>query len=199
MPVLPLEPFLQPEHLFSESFAAANEDEQWWVLHTRPRAEKTIARRLHREGRAYFLPLLTRAPRRRNKPQAHVPLFPSYLFLFGSREARLAALATNQLVQVIPVTDQARLYADLCNVYRLMISDAPLTREDRLLPGMPVEIAHGAFTGLQGKIIRRGASWRLFVEVNFLKCGVSVEVEQWMVKPLDKASPALPSGLRRIA
>src|SRR5262245_30520963 len=42
MPLLPAEPFLNPVHLFADRPVA--EDALWWVLHTRPRAEKSIGR-----------------------------------------------------------------------------------------------------------------------------------------------------------
>lgn len=202
MPVLPLEPFVYPAQLFQTPRAESASDEQWWVLHTRPRAEKSLARRLLSAECNYFLPLLTRPSRQGRKarrPDSHVPLFPSYVFLHGCREARLSALSTNLVVQVLEVVDQDRLFNDLSNVHRLMTSEAPLTPEDHLLPGTLVEITHGAFTGLRGKVLRRGSSWHLFVEVNFLKCGVSVEIEQWMIKPLPEAETTVDGGLCRSA
>ncbi len=43
MPLLPAEPYLYPENLFAESEAPS--DGFWWVLHTRPRAEKALRAR----------------------------------------------------------------------------------------------------------------------------------------------------------
>jgi hypothetical protein len=40
MPILALEPFVYPEDLFAASESAVAGDCRWWVLHTRPRAEK---------------------------------------------------------------------------------------------------------------------------------------------------------------
>jgi transcription antitermination factor NusG len=198
MPVLPLEPFLYPDHLFEIPPEPENSTLQWWVLHTRPRAEKSLARRLLKARHPFFLPLLTRQGRRHpgaRKLISHIPLFPSYLFLFGDSESRVASLTTNMVVQAIPVDDQARLFHDLTNIHRLMVNDAPITPEDRLLPGTLVEVTEGPFAGLTGKILRRGSSWHLFVEVNFLKCGVTLEIERWMVQPLDSPRRALAGGL----
>jgi hypothetical protein len=43
MPLLPLEPYLYPVDLLAQ---ADFEEGLWWVVHTRPRAEKALARRL---------------------------------------------------------------------------------------------------------------------------------------------------------
>src|SRR5688572_17709596 len=44
MPLLALEPSIYPESLLAEPIAPATTQERWWVLHTRPRAEKALAR-----------------------------------------------------------------------------------------------------------------------------------------------------------
>ena len=114
-------------------------------------------------------------------------MFPSYVFLHGNHDARLTALATNLIVQVLPVVDQQRLHGDLLNVHRLILSQLPLTAEQTLPTGTPVEILEGPFAGLQGKLLGRGSHCRLFIEVKFLQRGVSVEMEPGMVRALGAA------------
>ena len=100
-----------------------------------------------------------------------------------------AALETNLIARCLEVEDQAGLSADLQRIHRLIVSDAPLTPEERLGPGSPVEIIAGPFTGLQGKVLRRGKQLKLLVEVHFLQQGVSVEIENWMIRPVNQARP----------
>ena len=76
-----------------------------------------------------------------------------------------------------------------------MVSKAPLTAEQTLLPGTPVEIIDGPFCGLRGRFLGRGGSFRLFVEVKFLQCGVSVEIEPEMVQVIETKEPLLAGGL----
>jgi hypothetical protein len=141
---------------------------------------------LLRRSLAYFLPLYERKWRWKSRLQSSfIPLFPSYLFLFGDHEARLVGLATNLVVRAIPVEDQRQLHQDLCSVYRLICSNAPLLPEDNLEAGMRVEITGGALAGLQGTILRRRNRLRLEVGVHFLGRGVSVEIESWMLRYLD--------------
>src|SRR5689334_5793404 len=136
MPLLPLEPFVSPPTLFVDGPPGAGDSRRWWVLHTRPRAEKSLARRCLRRGVSFFLPLHKRQWRSRGRLLcSHVPLFPGYLFLHDDEGGRVAALETNLVARCLPVEDQAQLYADLDRVHRLIVAEAPLTPEERLQPG----------------------------------------------------------------
>jgi transcriptional antiterminator RfaH len=191
MPLLGLEPFIYPEGLL-ESAAASTGPTRWWALHTRPRAEKTLARRFLDHGVPFFLPVCTRQWRNRGRLfRSHLPLFPGYVFLHGDEATRLTALETNLVAHALAADDQQQLHADLHRVYQLITSGAPITSEERLEPGDLVEIVKGPFSGLEGKLIRRGTQLRLFVEVQFLRRAVSAEVETWMIRPLTAKAGAV--------
>jgi len=137
MPLLPLEPFLFPATLLDHYEPAARA--AWWVLHTRPRAEKTLVRRLHSRAIPFYLPLY---PRQRNYSgrtrTAFLPLFPGYVFLHGGDEARRRALETNLIVRTLPVPDQGQLVQDLQRVQRLVEHGTAVAPLDHLVPGTPV-------------------------------------------------------------
>jgi transcription antitermination factor NusG len=191
MPLLPLEPFLFPEDVLTQPPPAEEEDGQWWVLHTRPRAEKTLARRLLEGRQPFFLPLYQRKWHNNGRSfQSWLPLFPGYVFLHGSGQARLKALQTNLLANVLPVLDQEQLQADLRRVHALIVSGLPLLPEERLEPGTAVEIVRGPLAGLEGKVLRQGKNWKFFVEVKLLQRGVSVEIDAAMIRPVATARPA---------
>jgi transcriptional antiterminator RfaH len=185
MPLLPLGTFVSPDNLFLDSDPPPAQESCWWALHTRPRAEKVLAERLLRRGLSFFLPLYQRQWRNRGRLlSAHLPLFPGYLFLHGDADARLRALETNLVARVLPVVAQAQLHSDLRRVYQLVTTGMSLTPEERLQPGMNVEIIAGPLAGLHGKVLRRNKQLRFFVEVHLLQRGVSVEIEGWMLEPL---------------
>jgi transcription antitermination factor NusG len=185
MPLLPLEPFLFPDDLLSKSNCASPDGSgRWWVLHTRPRVEKSLARRLLRCQTPFFLPLWKRQWRNRGRLLcSYVPLFPGYVFLKADSHAVFKTMETNQVARVLSVEDQSQLQADLSRVYCLIATGAPLSPEERLEPGALVEITTGPLAGLEGKILRRGKQLKFFVEVQFLQRGVSVEIESWMIQP----------------
>lgn len=184
MPLLALEPFIQPEGLLDCSPFEVDRG-RWWVLHTRPRSEKTLARRFCDRGTSYYLPLYPHEWRVRGRRfNSYLPLFPGYVFLYGDMDDRLNALETNLVAHVLPVDDQEELHRSLARVYRLLATGAPVTPEERLQPGDPVEIIKGPLAGLEGKVIKRGKHLRLVIEVQFLQRAVSAEVESWMIQPL---------------
>src|SRR5438309_348634 len=107
MPLLPAEPFVCPDDLLSADRAPADPADRWWVLHTRPRAEKALARHLFGDRTPFFLPLYAQRRRAGDRVrESHLPLFPGYLFLFGGDDARLSALKSNQVATTLPVVDQ---------------------------------------------------------------------------------------------
>jgi transcriptional antiterminator RfaH len=186
MPLLALEPFIFPDDVLDNSWIMEEAAGRWWVLHTRPRAEKSLARRLVRLNTPFFLPLYHRRWRSNGRQRdSYNPLFPGYLFLQGSAERLIEVLKTNLVARSLEVKDQLQLHEDLRRVYQLMSAGVPLAPEDQLLPGTWVEITSGPLAGLTGRFLRRGKQTRIFVEVQFLQRGVSVELEAWSVRPLD--------------
>ena len=193
MPLVALETCLYPESLLaatseaasSPAIATADESKsQWWVLHTRPRSEKTLARKLHMREIGFYLPLYEhRLPAAGRVRSSYLPLFPSYVFLFGDGEQRRQALETNLVVQTLPVADQPRLRSDLQAVRRVLESRQNVTPEQRLQPGTPVRIVAGALAGLTGVVTRRGRQLCFVIEVRFFAQGVATEIESWMLEP----------------
>ncbi len=119
------------------------------------------------------------------KVPAFIPIFPSYIFLFTTEQERVDCLTTNRTCQWLKPDDGKRLLADLSQLQRLIDSGAPLTVEARLSPGRRVRIKHGALAGLEGTVIHRRRKPYLIIDVRMLEQGVSVQIEDMMVEPID--------------
>ena len=112
MPLLPAEPCCFPENLFSVPDPGG--EEQWWILHTRPRTEKALARSLLTQSVPHFLPTFEHSVRVRGRLQtSHHPLFPGYVFLRADRDGRVKALSTKYVANCLPVAQQERLRAEV--------------------------------------------------------------------------------------
>ncbi|MGD9647722.1 MAG: transcription termination/antitermination protein NusG [Pirellulales bacterium] len=184
MPILAAETSIFPHDLLGES--DDSRAGRWWAVYTKPRQEKSLARQLLKSRIPFFLPLVPRAHLYRgSRRESFVPLFTGYLFLCGSDEQRLASLTTNRVLQTIAVENAAELVDDLAQIQRLIASRAPLTLEGRLLPGQHVRIKSGSLAGLEGTILTRRRESRLLVAVRFLQQGVSVDLEDFMLEPID--------------
>ncbi len=185
MPILAEEPCLYPVDLFDLA-AQPCEDRRWWALYTKARQEKCVARQLHKAGIPFYLPLVDKNLNYRGRRvTSHIPLFNAYLFLYGTEEDRVRSLATNRLSRVLEVPDQPLLLSDLRQVHWLIESKAPLTVEARLTPGKRVRIKSGPFQGLEGIVLQRQRQTRLTIAVNFLQQGVSVEIDDYQLEPLE--------------
>ena len=135
MPILPAEPDLYPNDLWSEGESATPGPGTWWCLHTKPRQEKATARYLRSREITYYLPQVVhedRTPQGR-KTRSVLPLFTSYLFLRGTEGDRLEALRGNRLVNILEVTDQGLLIHDLRQIHRMLLRRGGLAE-----PVMPV-------------------------------------------------------------
>jgi len=179
MPILSPEPAIHPSSLFDEgipdSFLA---DRRWFVLHTRPRQEKCLVRRLVEQNVPCFLPLGRHRLQVAGRIMySHTPLFPGYVFLLGGQEERVAALATHRVVRSLEVSDQQSLWRDLRQVYRLIASGTQVCSEQEFTPGTLVEITSGPFMGMRGTFVRSIAGNRFVVLVDFIHRGASVTLE----------------------
>ncbi|MBL8821555.1 MAG: UpxY family transcription antiterminator [Planctomycetia bacterium] len=182
MPRLQLEPYLSKDSLFTDISEKVDSSRGWWVLYTKPRAEKSLARKLNQQGKDFFLPIHEFRTLRKNRVlKSYLPLFPGYVFIHGSDEDRVQSLKTNMIIACIPVIDQVSLHHDLHAVHRLIQSGEVMTPEKQLMPGQTVEILHGSLQGMTGKIIRKNNKEMFVVEVRMLQRGVSVQIESWMI------------------
>ncbi len=107
------------------------------------------------------------------------------MFLYGLEEERYRVLTTNRIVHVLSVSDPDRLRAELLHLRRLIAADAPLTAESRLVPGVRVRVRSGSLMGTEGTVLVRRGETRLLVAVNFLQQGASVQIDDFLLEPME--------------
>lgn len=190
MPVLAQEPCSFPEDLLDDHADAHQLDSSpservWWVIYTKSRQEKSLARDLIGYRIPFYLPQVPREHLiRGRRVRAYVPVFPGYLFLFGSPDERVDSLRTNRISRILSVSMQEELVRDLRQLAKLIAIGASLTVEERLSPGRMIRIRNGPMAGFEGVIVQRRGSDRLLIAVKFLQQGVSVEINDFMVEPI---------------
>ena len=188
MPILPAEPDIYPANLWPDltEGGEGSSRRKWWCLHTKPRQEKATARDLRAIRVPYYLPQVlheAHTPQGR-KTRSVIPLFTSYLFLFGDEAERVASLKGNRLVRVIEVVDQNALNQDLYQIHRLLASGLAVLPELTVPVGARVRILNGPLTGMVGRVIRRGKRDHFVALVNFLGSGAVVDLADWQVEQL---------------
>jgi transcriptional antiterminator RfaH len=190
MPILAAEPDLHPANLWQLGGVGAPGD-RWWCLHTKPRQEKAIARELKLREISYYLPQVTKVDRtpQGRRIRSNVPLFAGYLFLLGDEAARLAALRTNRLANVLEVVDQETLIGDLRQIHQMLASGLTVLPEPTMPIGSRVRVKTGPLMGMMGTVVRRGKRDHFVALVQFLGRGATVELEDWQVERLDDPTP----------
>ena len=159
---------------------------RWWVAYTKVRQEKRLAEDLTLREIPFYLPLIERRHVYKGRRlRSQEPLFGSYVFLFTDPRERVQSLATNRIAQSLPVLDGPQLYDDLVQIRRLIEADVPLTVEARLRPGQRVRVRYGCFAGIEGVVESRCRRTRLTVAITFLQRGISVELDDVMLDPID--------------
>lgn len=185
MPILAKETSIFPADLLTGGLPDS-QGRRWWVTFTRSQQEKAQARFLLAERIPFFLPLVPKENLiRRRVVHSYIPLFSRYLFLYASEDERVQSLTKKRVEYVLTVADQNQLCADLQHVNCLIESGAPLTVESRLAPGRKVRVRAGCLRGMEGTVIVRRGEKRLLVAVRFLQSGVSVEIDDYMLEPID--------------
>jgi len=159
---------------------------QWWVAHTKARAEKALAWNLIGAGIAYFLPMVERVSvsggRKRHVVQ---PLFTSYLFLCGTEEDRYTTVATDRVCQVIKVADQPKLICELTAIESALRSNARLELYPCPAIGRRCRIVSEPFRGLEGVVIRHCGKTRLVLQVSLLAQGAAMEIDADRLEVID--------------
>ncbi|HXH38606.1 MAG TPA: transcription termination/antitermination NusG family protein [Thermoanaerobaculia bacterium] len=181
MPILPQERDFFPDDLFDQPI----EEAPWEIAHLRSRQEKSVARLLIDGGMPFYLPQIKQTKKRSGRTfVSHLPLFQGYIFLRRVEGLRQTLWRTSAVVKMIEVSDQAQLAAELLQIRQLQASGAVLTPRMDLVPGDPVRVKDGAFSGYTGVVTEERGALRLIVSVSILRKSVSVEFPREMLSQM---------------
>lgn len=187
MPILKRERDIFPADLLANEDLLADESLNWWCIYTMSRREKDLMRRLAAQSIAYYGPVI---PKRFRSPNgrlrtSYIPLFPNYVFMLGGESDRTAALMTNCVSKCEKIPDAEQLVRDLKQINLVVAADVPLTPEAKLEPGNYVRVRSGPFAGYEGTVVRREGKTKLLLSIQFLEQGVSMELDEALLEPLD--------------
>lgn len=147
-------------------------------------------RRLQKEQVPHYGPQIEQ---RKRSPAGRIrtsysPLFQNYVFLCGTEDHRYRAICTGCVQKAAEITDVAALISDLTQISNLVSLGVPLSVEGRLIPGQPVRVKNGPFSGFEGVVVRRDQETRLLVSVRFMDQGVSVKLDDCQLEPVGEVT-----------
>ncbi len=185
MPVIGREPEIYPPELLQSEQLPGDESYRWYCLYTMSRREKDLMRRLIGRKIACYCPTV---PKRYRSPAgrlrtSYIPLFASYVFMYGDEAQRHYALSTNCVSRDQEILD-AGFKVELRQIQQALAAGVPLTPEAKLERGQRVRVRSGPFRDFEGEVIRREGKTRLLLALNFLEQGVSMEMDEAVLDPL---------------
>ncbi|HXA17115.1 MAG TPA: transcription termination/antitermination NusG family protein [Thermoanaerobaculia bacterium] len=184
MPILTKECEIFPDDLFD----LPAEEAPWEIAHLRSRQEKVVARLLLDSGMPFYLPQIKQTEKRSGRTfVSHLPLFPGYIFLRRVEGLRQTLWRTSAVANMIEVSDQAQLTAELLQIRQLQDRGAFLTPRMDLAPGDAVRVEAGAFSGYTGVVTEERGALRLIVSVSILRKSVAVEFPREVLAQLKAA------------
>ena len=157
----------------------------WYAIYTRHQHEKTTARLLSDKGFQVFLPTRTVARRWKDRTkELSLPLFPCYIFLWGTLKHRLEIVTTPGFHSFVGFGDQpATISREEIEAVRQVLASGSRVEPCLFLRyGDKVRIRSGPLEGIEGILIRKKNSYRLVLSVELLEKSVAVEVDAFSVE-----------------
>jgi transcription antitermination factor NusG len=169
----------------------------WYAIYTRPKHEKTVSEILTSKGFETFLPLYLSRHRWSDRTKVvSLPLFPSYVFLKGGLDRRLALLTTPGLHSLVSCAGQPAVICpdEMDALRRTAESGLRVEPHPFLKCGDRVRVKSGPLAGVEGILLRKKNLSRLVVSVEMLGKAASVEIDGFLVERINSSR----SGIRSV-
>jgi len=155
----------------------------WRVAHTKSRNEKALAWQMQKKDISYFLPMTKKVYRRKGRTfRSLLPLFTGYVFFCGDDDDRVEVLRTNRVANIIEVTDQSQLVAELTPIQLALDEGEQLLPHKYIKAGQRCRVIAGPLIGTEGVVTRAGERMRLVLQVDILGQATSVEIATDMIE-----------------
>ena len=187
MPTLKQEPDIFPEDLLEPKTDSSETPKQWWAAYTLTRREKDFMRKIRAHEIGFYGPTIEKrykSPAGRIRT-SFIPLFSNYVFVYADEDERIKCLETNTLSSIKPIVDIEVFLHELRQIKKAIASKAELLPETKIEVGEKVRVLNGAFKGYEGLVVRREGKTRLLLSLQFLEQGVSIELDQCQLAPLN--------------
>lgn len=149
----------------------------WYVLQTKPRAEKKVAQWLGFYRYFCHLPLIAKIRKvQRRKVKTLLPLFPGYVFAALFPDERIKMLQTNLIVKTIHVLHPRPMIHQLRQIKNATRRQPNVKVVHHFKSGDLVRITAGPMRGIEGYVKRDGPNATLCINVDILSATVEVAV-----------------------
>lgn len=164
----------------------SEKESRWYAAYTYANHERRVAQQLAERRFESFLPTYRSVRRWKDRrKELQLPLFPNYVFVRMDLSDRIRVLQVPGLINLVIFQGQPAALED-GEVDRLRTG---LGGEGRVEPhpyltvGRRVKIIGGAFSGLEGILLRRKDRLRVVLSVDLIQRSVAIEVCESDIAP----------------
>lgn len=173
-------------------FPGADALPRWFAVYTTPRHEKHVAELLADRGVEIFLPVYrtTRQWKKSRPVVLELPLFPTYVFVRISRQARGIVLGTPGVLSIVGSSRESWPLPNLeIEALRSGLLERRMEPHPYLIVGERVRIKAGVMAGVEGVLIRKKNEFRVVVSLVSIMQSVAVEVDADDVEIMNTLPP----------
>jgi transcription antitermination factor NusG len=152
----------------------------WWVMHTKPNCEKSVAAYFQNREISYYLPLykIKRTVGALKKiREVETPLFRGYICFALEKEKHSLLYDLKKIVKLIEVDDQTNFVRELAAVAKLIESGRDLALKPGISVGRRVVIRSGPLEGVSGVVVRKGSESHFALSVEMFNKSVLLKLD----------------------
>lgn len=161
-------------------------DEHWYVLYTRTRHEKYVAKQCTERGITTFLPLYcVQRKWKLRSAEVLLPLFPSYVFIHMTIGERLRVLGLPGVVSLVSFNGTPAVVPE--SQIQILSSAITLGRAEPhvyLHTGNRVRVAAGPLAGLEGVLVEIRNQTQVIVSFEWMARSVAISLDPSDVRSL---------------
>ncbi|MCK9328526.1 MAG: transcription termination/antitermination NusG family protein [Candidatus Cloacimonetes bacterium] len=165
----------------------ANSDKKWYVIHTKSRCEKKIAKWALQNEIEYYLPQYDSYRVYKNK-KVHFSkiLIPCYFFTKCTFKEKEIIVKAGHVANFLLVKNERELVDDLQRIFEGRQTKLPMNESVYLEKGYKVKITSGPLIGLEGIIENVESPDTIILNVNVLRKAVSVTLPTCSFEIIEK-------------
>ena len=154
----------------------------WYILTTKPKAEKQVSKRLTENNIEHYLPLHRKLRTWHDRKKwVEIPLFTSYIFVLTEDRLRSKVFEVGGLIKYVSIGGQVSTLrtSEIERIKRLCSYFGEIEiKENNFKVGEEVEITTGHFSGIRGHILSSGDKYKFRISIPGLGSSATVEIDK---------------------
>ena len=162
----------------------------WYAIFTKPRAEKKVLERIEKEEIEAFLPLIKTVRQWSDRKKTlHLPLIPSYVFVYILEKDLYKTLPIHGTVNVLKhLGKPAKIREVEIENLRILSSNSDskdVSNCTNIFKGDAIEVTNGPFMGLVATCLKEGTNHRIVVNIDSLGSYFNVNIPLSFIRKIE--------------